>query len=67
MTADIHMRLDIKFGREPKNCVFIPKLRTFKYVEMAEAIKSYVNGEVDNDLGKELCDYVKSTIGSRQQ
>ena len=66
MTADIHMRLDIKFGREPKNCVFLPKLRTFKYVEMAEAIKSYVNGEVDNDLGKELCDYVKGTIGTRQ-
>lgn len=66
MTADIHMRLDIKFGREPKTCVFLPKLRTLKYVEMAEAIKSYVNGEVDNDLGKELCDYVKGTIESRQ-
>ena len=66
MTADVHMRLDIKFGREPKNCVFLPKLRTFKYVEMAEAIKNYVNGEVDNDLEKELCDYVKGTIGTRQ-
>ena len=66
MTADIHMCLSIKLGREPKNCIFLPKFRTLKYVEMAEAIKSYVNGEVDNDFGKELCDYVKSTIGTRQ-
>ena len=62
MMADIHMCLDIKFGRWPKNYVFLPKLRTLKYVEMAEAIKRYVNGEVDNDLGKELCDHDKSTI-----
>lgn len=66
ITADIYMHLDIKFGRDPKNYIFLPNLRTLKYVEMAEAIKSYVNGEVDNDFGKELCDYVKITIGTRQ-
>lgn len=43
ITADIYMHFNIKFGRDPKNYIFLPKFRTLKYVEMAEAIKSYVN------------------------
>ena len=66
MCVDVNMEMRIKVGVDEKDsCVFLPKVSTLSYYEMAKAINEYVVGHDDKNSGKnkaEVCNYADKLL-----
>ena len=66
MCADVNMEMRIKVGVDEKDsCVFLPKVSTLSYYEMAKAINEYVVGHDDKksiNNKAEICNYANELL-----
>lgn len=72
MCADVNMEMRTKVGvGEKDSCVFLPKVSTLSYYEMAKAINEYVVGEEKGSNSKhykvKVCNYANNLLKKNQR